>query len=162
MRVAEAELAIEQLARLIVIVVLRIGGPINLGNRIINQPILAREQSDRYVQSLEHGHDARGPAIGADVIEALHNVATRLALFGRKGILFGLRDEQPAVNVEIEIHRLANLGLGGHELNREARRQAEFLLLLGGRNGLGRRDQLWRIGKLVIGRRAIDPQLRAR
>ena len=46
------------------------------------------------------------------------------------GVLLGTGHPQPTLRVEIEIDRLLDFRLGGHELNLEARRQMKLLLFL--------------------------------
>ena len=68
-------------------------------------------------------------------------VARRGVRLGGEGVFDGLRDAQPARGVEGDVDRLLDVGLGGDELDLEARRQVELFLLLLGRERRGIDDE---------------------
>ena len=74
------------------------------------------------------------------------------------GILDRVGHPEPAPIVEGEVERLVDVRLGGDELDLEARRHVQRLLLLGGRPVRERRDVLHRRGFLAASRGREDRQ----
>ena len=115
--------------------------------------ILAEEgiHADGDVQSAGELGDLARTTVGSEVLKD-HEAITRGFIRRRgPGIFDGCRDPQPALRVEGEVHRLVDVRLGGDELNLEARRKFERLLLVGWRmprrwthalgEGIGRRQR---------------------
>ncbi len=96
------------------------------------------------VQPFGESGDFPGAAVRADFRENFDRVAGRPVGRGRKGVLARLRDPEPALDVEGEVHRFADLRLGRHQLNFKSGRQMETLPLglrrarLGGANKFGK------------------------
>ena len=89
-----------------------------------------RQEADRDVQAVGEGLDLAGAGRSAEVREDLHRVARLRPLRGGVGILDRIGDPEPPAVVEGEVERLLDLGLGGDELDLEARRDMDRLALL--------------------------------
>ena len=78
-------------------------------------------------------------AVGGQIAEDRDRVAGRLVVGRGERIFDAMRDPQPAMRIELEVHRLVDVGLGRNQLDFEAGRKFEFFLLLGRRQRIGRR-----------------------
>ena len=82
-------------------------------------PLPIGRTPDRDVQAVGEGLDGPGLAILAEVAQDDHAVPGRPAIGDRIGILDGRGDPEPPPVVERQIHRLADLGLRGDQLDDE-------------------------------------------
>jgi hypothetical protein len=140
-RVPEAELCVKHFA------LVRFAGPLGVEHvrdrrdAVDKRPLAVgiRYDADRDVELVgKRGYLARSP-VGPEVFENLDGVAAFPRL-GSERILNRLGHPEPARGIEIDIDRLANLGIGRDQLQLEAGRQLDLLDLLLGPQRIGGSD----------------------
>ena len=89
-----------------------------------------RRDADGNVQVVGKRRDLGCRAIGVEAVDDPQRVAAFRVFRLRVRILDRAREPQPAGGIEIEVHRLVNVRLGGDELNLKAGRQMKRLQLL--------------------------------
>src|SRR5262249_39942465 len=86
-----------------------------------------------------------GGAVRFAPLQDLYTIAALFLVADGERILDRLRDPEPAVLIEVHVDRLANIRLGGDQLNVQAGRQVEALALLF-RRPRRRAGDIWVIG----------------
>ena len=133
-----------------------VGETVLVGNAEADCLVCAdRRDADRDVQVVGEGSDLGGGAVGIEAVNDAERIAALGACGFRVRILDGAGEPQASGGIEIEVHRLVDVGLGGDELDLEAGRQVKLFQLL-----LRREGRVVDDGRVIRGRGDLNEKER--
>ena len=149
-----AEFTVHDVARIGFPISVTICHSVDIGDAVNESGVTIAEGriANRNVESTRKVGDFCGTAISPDPLnhrQAIARIMVSLARksaprfhipFGWIGIFNGVGDPKPSARVEVQIHRLADVGVGNNQLNFKSWREMKHLQLLFGAQRLRRSD----------------------